>query len=265
MQTLRAFDIRYWQLTIMASLLSFGVWFRDFSLYPEQIALTFASGLTTQYLFLRWFKLEQRGYLSAIITCFGLCLLLRSATVWVHPCVAALVIASKFLIRIKGAHLFNPANLGVVLGLTLFPQTWVTSGQWGQDLTTALWMIAAGFLVAGNAKRLDISAYFLLTYAALFLSIRVFWYGYSFAVFLHQFQNGALILFAFFMITDPMTIPRHTIARLCHAILVAILAYIWQYKLYWYQGIIWALFFATFLVPIWNYLFPAPEYQWKKI
>ena len=175
------------------------------------------------------------------------------------------MIASKFLIRIKGAHLFNPANLGVVIGLTIFPQTWVTSGQWGQDLTTALWMIAAGFLVAGNAKRLDISVYFLICYAVLFLTIRVFWYGYSFAVFLHQFQNGALILFAFFMITDPMTVPRHTIARLLHAIIVAILAYIWQYKLYWYQGVIWALFWATFLVPVWNILFPAPNYQWRSV
>ena len=258
-------DIRLWQLLIMASLLLSGVWFRDFSLHPAQIAFTFISGLSTQYLFLRLFKLQHLGYLSATITCFGLCLLLRSSTLWVHPVVVCLAIASKFLIRPQGAHLFNPANLGVVLGLTFFPETWVTSGQWGQDLTTALWLIAAGFFVAGNARRLDISAYFLLFYAALFLSIRVAWYGYSFAVFLHQFQNGALLLFAFFMISDPLTIPRHHKARILHAAIVAILAYIWQYQLYWYQGIIWALFWATFLVPLWNTLFPAPKYQWQSI
>jgi Na+-transporting NADH:ubiquinone oxidoreductase subunit NqrB len=247
----------------MASLLMAGVWFRDFSLKPAQIALTFSAGLLTQAFFLHTFHLQQRGFLSGIITCFGLCLLLRSSNLWVHPTVAVLAISSKFLIRPFDAHLFNPANLGVILGLTLFPQTWVTTGQWGADLTTASWLIAAGFFVANNAQRLDISAYFLIFYASLFLGIRVFWYGYSLEVFLHQFQNGALLLFTFFMITDPLTIPRHRTGRLIHAALVAILAYIWQYVLYYNQGIIWGLFFATFLVPLWNHLFSAPSYQWQ--
>lgn len=258
-------DPRIWQLVIMASLLMVGVWFRDFSLKPAQIALTFTVGLLTQAFFLRVFHLQQRGFLSGIITCFGLCLLLRSSNLWVHPVVAALAISSKFLIRPFGAHLFNPANLGVILGLTLFPQTWVTSGQWGADLSTALWFIAAGFFVANNARRLDISGYFLLCYAALFLGIRVFWYGYSLQVFLHQFENGALLLFTFFMITDPLTIPRHRTGRMIHALLVAILAYIWQFVLFRNQGILWGLFFATFLVPLWNYLFSAPFYQWKPV
>jgi Na+-transporting NADH:ubiquinone oxidoreductase subunit NqrB len=258
-------DPRLWQLIIMASLLLSGVWFRDFSLKPLQIILTFTAGLTTQAVFLQRYQLQQRGFLSAIITCFGLCLLLRSSTFWVHPCVATLAIASKFLLRFQNAHLFNPANLGVILGLTLFPQTWVTSGQWGADITTAAWLVAAGFFVANNAKRLDISAYFLCFYAALFLSIRVGWYGYSFAVFLHQFQNGALLLFAFFMISDPLTIPRHAIGRLIHAALVAIFAYLWQYVFYGNQGILWGLFFATFLVPLWNRVFPAPSYQWQPL
>lgn len=262
---LRITDIRLWQLLIMAALLMSGVCFRDFSLLPAQIVFTFAAGLSTQWLFLRLFKLKQHGYLSATITCFGLCLLLRSSTLWVHPAVACLAMSSKFLIRPQGVHLFNPANLGVVLGLTFFPHTWVTSGQWGQDLSTALWLIAAGFFVSNNAKRLDITGYFLLFYTSLFLLIRVAWYGYTLPVFFHQFQNGALLLFAFFMITDPMTIPRHHKARIIHAAIVAILAYIWQYQLYWNQGIIWALFWATFFVPLWNHLFFAPRYRWQTL
>jgi enediyne biosynthesis protein E5 len=265
LEKLKNSDPRLWQLLIMASLLMTGVWFRDFSLKPAQIAFTFTAGLLTQALFLHSLKLQQRGFLSAIITCFGLCLLLRSSNLWVHPCVATIAISSKFLIRFQNAHLFNPANLGVILGLSLFPQTWVTSGQWGADLTTAAWMIAGGFFVANNARRFDISAYFLCFYAALFLGIRVFWYGYSFEVFLHQFQNGALLLFTFFMITDPLTIPRHPIGRLLHAGLVAIFAYLWQYVFYGNQGILWGLFFATFLVPLWNRLFSAPPYQWRTL
>ncbi len=260
---LKSIDIRLWQLGVMATLLMLGVWLRDFSLQTAQIGLTSAAGLVTQWLFLKALKIQKYGFLSAIITCFGLCLLLRSSTLWVHPVVASLAMASKFTIRPFGGHLFNPANLGVVIGLALFPETWVTSGQWGADLTTSLWLLAAGFFVAGNARRLDITAYFLIIYAALFLIIRILWYGYPLGVFFHQFQNGALLLFAFFMISDPMTIPHHAIGRLIHAALVAALAYIWQYWLYWNQGIIWGLFLATFLVPLWNHLFPAPRYQWQ--
>ncbi len=65
------------------------------------------------------------------------------------------------------------------------------------------------------------------------------------------------------MISDPMTIPRHPTARWLHALIVAVLAYYWQYVLYKNQGIIWGLFFATLLVPLWNRLFVAPRYQWK--
>jgi enediyne biosynthesis protein E5 len=265
LETSQSCDPRLWQLLIMAGLLMAGVVVRDFSLKPAQIVLTFSAGLLTQAFFLHYFNLQQRGYLSAVISCFGLCLLLRCSNLWVHPCVAVLVMASKFLLRPFNQHLFNPANLGIVLGLTFFPNTWVTSGQWGADLVTALWLLAAGFFVANNAKRLDISAYFLLFYAALFLGIRVFWYGYSFKVFLHQFENGALLLFTFFMITDPLTIPCHRSGRLLHAALVAVLAYLWQFVLYKNQGIIWGLFFATFLVPLWNYIWPAPVYQWKAL
>lgn len=263
MSKLATIEPRFWQLGVMASLLLFGVWTRDFSLLPSQIALTFISGLLTQALALKFLKLSQHGFLSATITCFGLCLLLRCSNLWVHPVVTCLAILSKFTLRPFGKHLFNPANLGVILGLSVFPETWITSGQWGSDLTTALWLIVAGFFVTKKAHRLDITVYFLTAYATIFLIIRIIWYGYPLAVFFHQFQNGALLLFAFFMISDPMTIPDQRIARLIHAIVVAILAYIWHYWLYWHQGIIWGLFFATLLVPLWNHIFPAPAYQWQ--
>jgi Na+-transporting NADH:ubiquinone oxidoreductase subunit NqrB len=262
---LASIDSRVLQVVIMASLLLSGVLIRDFSLLPSQIILTFISGVFTQAFWLKRIKRSSPYYLSTAITCFGVCLLLRCSNLWVHPTVVSLAITSKFLIRPYGKHLFNPANLGIIIGLVFFPETWVTSGQWGADLTTALWIISAGFLVARKAQRLDITLYFLIFYATLFLSIRVFWYGYSLSVFFHQFQNGALLLFAFFMISDPMTIPQHPTGRFIHALIVALLAYFWQYYLYWDQGVIWALFFATFLVPLWNYLFPAPAYQWSTL
>jgi Na+-translocating ferredoxin:NAD+ oxidoreductase RnfD subunit len=65
------------------------------------------------------------------------------------------------------------------------------------------------------------------------------------------------------MITDPMTIPRHPLGRLFHALIIAVIAYIWQYILYWQQGILWALFIASPWVIVWNRWFPAKIFYWS--
>ena len=75
---------------------------------------------------------EQKGFLSAIVTCCGLSLLLRSDTLWVHPLAAALAMSSKFVLRVNGKHLYNPANLGVIAAITLLPGTVGFAGPMGQ-------------------------------------------------------------------------------------------------------------------------------------
>jgi hypothetical protein len=51
---------------------------RDFSVQPAQIALTFAMGLATQAFWIHRLGQQQNGFLSAIVTCCGISLLLRS-------------------------------------------------------------------------------------------------------------------------------------------------------------------------------------------
>ena len=58
-------------------------------------------------------------------------------------------------------------------------------------------------------------------------------------------QSGALLLFAFFMISDPMTTPSHPKGRAAHAALVAAIAYAWGFGLFRTNGLIWALFIAA--------------------
>jgi Na+-translocating ferredoxin:NAD+ oxidoreductase RnfD subunit len=85
----------------------------------------------------------------------------------------------------------------------------------------------------------------------------------GFTLLTHQSQSGALLLFAFFMISDPMTIPNRPSMRLLYAALVAGGAFLWQF--YWYKpnGLIWALFFATPLVPLLDRLAPAAKHAWR--
>jgi Na+-translocating ferredoxin:NAD+ oxidoreductase RnfD subunit len=80
----------------------------------------------------------------------------------------------------------------------------------------------------------------------------------------HQLLNGALLLFAFFMISDPMTSPNHPRARAMHSALVAAIAFTWQFGFYAHNGMLWALFLAAPMVPMWDALWPAPKYEWTQ-
>jgi hypothetical protein len=137
-------DARLFQIAFQAILLALGVLVRDFSLAASQMALCFAAGLATQALWIRALGLRNVGYLSAIITCLGLSLLLRADSWWIHPLAAALALSAKFTLRLRGKHLFNPAMLGVVLAVLLLPGAWISPGQWGSDLALAAWFIALG-------------------------------------------------------------------------------------------------------------------------
>ena len=254
-------DPRVFQILFLGLLLAAGVWLRDFSLRPAQIALTFGAALAAQHLLSRWCKRLPVSYRSAIITALSLTLLLRADRLWAHPLAATLAISSKFVIRRRGKHLFNPGNLGVICALSVFPGTWVSAGQWGNDITFAGWLLMLGTTVSHRARRGDISWSFLIAYLGA-IAIRVAWLGQRWAVWAHQFGNGALLLFAFFMISDPMTIPNSRNGRMIHAAIVAIAAYVWQFQFYRINGFLWALICAAPLVPIWDALWPAPKFEW---
>jgi Na+-transporting NADH:ubiquinone oxidoreductase subunit NqrB len=257
-------DIRILQIVLMGSLLSFGAFFYDFSIRVEQIAMTFCSGLITQFVCIKICKLQQRQIFSTIITCFGLSLLLRSDSIWVHPIISCIVISSKFIFRIKDKHIFNPSMLGVIIGITFFPGTWVSPGQWGGETAISIWLLAIGFVVAGRAHLQKISWIFLGAYLAL-LSYRIIYYGYEWDVFFHQIRNGSLLLFAFFMITDPRTLPDNNTVKIFHTIAVAFIAYHWQFSLYMQVGLVWSLFICSFFIPLWDKLFTGQRFDWNNL
>jgi Na+-transporting NADH:ubiquinone oxidoreductase subunit NqrB len=200
--------------------------------------------------------------MSAVVTCCGLSLLLRSDTPWAHPLIAALAMSSKFVLRIRGKHVYNPANLGVIAAISCLPGTWVSPGQWGNDLALAVWLIALGSIVTGRARRLDVSWIFLGAYLGI-VALRVALLGQPWAVWWHQLGSGALLLFAFFMISDPMTIPDRTGARIAYAVTVALGAAGWQFLLFKPNALIWALFLLTPLVPLLDRMFPGERFAWR--
>jgi Na+-transporting NADH:ubiquinone oxidoreductase subunit NqrB len=256
-------DPRFFQIFALGILLSAGAYFRDFSIRPAQILLTFAAGLLMQRGCWRLNPFRPRSYRSAIITCLSLTLLLRADSLFAHPIAAAVAISSKSIFQFRGKHLFNPATFGVVFAIVFLPGTWVSPGQWGQDFAIAGWVAMLGILVTQRARRADISWTFLTFYLGA-AAIRIVYLGYRWAVWTHQFESGALLLFAFFMISDPMTGPNSRRGRVAHAALVAAIAFVWQFELYRTNGLIWALFAAAPAVALWDSLWPAQQFVWSQ-
>jgi Na+-transporting NADH:ubiquinone oxidoreductase subunit NqrB len=261
----KALDARFFQIAFQAVLLTAGVLLRDFSLLPLQMAFALISAAATQAFWIRVFGLTGVGYLSPLITGFGLSLLLRADSLWLHPLVACLAISSKFLIRIRGKHVFNPANFGVGLALLGLPGAWVSPGQWGNDLGIAVWLIGLGALVVKRARRDDVAFLFLGTFLGL-TAARLFYLGHTFGrgweIWCHQALNGALLLFAFFMISDPMTLPDRPLARRLHVVLVAGGAFCWQFLFYRPNGALWALLCLAPMVPVWDSILPGKRHNW---
>jgi Na+-transporting NADH:ubiquinone oxidoreductase subunit NqrB len=256
-------DPRLFQIFSLGILLAIGGWFRDFSLRPTQVVLTFAAGLATQWACWPLTPDKPRSLRSAIITSLSLSLLVRADNFLVHPIAAAAAISSKSIFRFRGKHLFNPATFGVIFALNLLPGSWVSPGQWGQDVAIAGWVVVLGILVTERARRADISWAFLAFYLGA-LAIRVAYLGQRWSVWTHQLSSGALLLFAFFMISDPMTAPNSRIGRIVHAALVAAIAYAWQFRFYRINGLISASFIAAAFVPLWDALWPAPNFNWTQ-
>ena len=119
---------------------------------------------------------------------------------------AVITIASKFLLRINGKHLFNPTNFGIVAMMALTGEVWVSPGQWGNVAFFAFLMACLGGLVVNRAARSDVTYAFIAFYMALVFG-RSLWLGEPMAIPVHRLESGALLLFTFFMISDPKTTP----------------------------------------------------------
>ena len=78
----------------------------------------------------------------------------------------------------------------------------------------------------------------------------------------HQLLTGGLIVFAFFMISDPKTTPDHRAGRIVFAAAVAVLAFILQHGFWIQPALFWALFALSPLTPLLDRLLPADAFRW---
>jgi Na+-translocating ferredoxin:NAD+ oxidoreductase RnfD subunit len=190
----------------------------------ERLALALLVCVATEAL-LSWF---DRGYvvnlLSAYISGISLTLLLKpqGGALWPFVIGGILAIASKYVLRSRDNHLWNPTNFAIVALLLLAPaRVSVLSHQWGNDLPTNLVIWCFGLVIAARVRVLHIT----LAYVASFLvlnTLRSVALGQPVLPELAPLTGPMYQLFVFFMVTDPRTVVRGRQRQIVVVVVIAL-------------------------------------------
>jgi len=180
---------------------------------------------------------------SAYITGISVGILTRSPFFWPYFLISFISVASKYVLRLGGRHLWNPSNFGVSVVLFLAPATVsLLSIQWGNTLWPMVVIWILGTAIVWRVGRLHISA----TYVASFLAlsfVRSLMTGIPWLATVAPITGPMYQLFIFFMVTDPKTTVRSKTGQCFVVFLVAVVEAILRLA-----EVVYAPFYALFLV-----------------
>jgi Na+-translocating ferredoxin:NAD+ oxidoreductase RnfD subunit len=202
---------------LVAAHLSFGIlegYQRTAVAIGTAIAAEAAMGRLT---FRRWPQLA-----SAYITGISVGILIRSPFFWPYVLASFISIASKYVLRVNGRHLWNPSNFGVSAVLFLAPATVsLLSIQWGNTLWPMVIIWLLGTVIVWRVGRLHISATYVASFL-LFSLVRSTLTASPWLASVAPITGPMYQLFIFFMVTDPKTTVRSRSGQCLVVFLVAL-------------------------------------------
>ena len=140
---------------------------------------------------------------------------------------------------------------------------WISPGSWGSGVWFAALLVFFAILVLGAARRSDIAIFFFGTHAAL-LFARALWLGDPLAIPVHQLQSGSLLIFTFFMISDPRTSPDSRLGRFIFAASVALAAHYLAFFMQMRPALYVALIALAPFVYLIDRILPAERFAWRR-
>src|SRR6202451_4277236 len=223
---------------LLAGQLSFGL-LESFS----RTILAIVAAIVVELVLSRLITGKYANLASAYITGISVGILLRAPDFWPYALCSAIAITSKYVVRWKGRHLWNPSNLGIVALLLLAPDYVSTlSVQWGNTVWPMLIVWVLGALIVWRVKRLHITAVYVISFIILSL-LRSAITGHAFLAAEAPITGPMYQLFIFFMITDPKTTVRSKTGQCVTVFVVAAV----EMVLRLHQAV-YAPFYALFLV-----------------
>ncbi|MEO8564393.1 MAG: hypothetical protein ABI601_20130 [bacterium] len=190
----------------------------------ERLLLSLGVCVATEAL-LSWFdRGKVVNLLSAYISGISLTLLTKpqGGAIWPFVIGGFLAISSKYVLRYRENHLWNPTNFAICALLLAAPsRVSVLSHQFGNDVTTNLVIWTFGLIIAARVGVLHIT----LTYVVSFLvlnAVRAAALGQALMPELAPITGPMYQLFLFFMITDPRTVVKGRRNQIVVAVLIAV-------------------------------------------
>lgn len=223
---------------LLAGQLTFGI----LESYPRTllaIGTAIAAELVLGKLMLNKWPHPASAYISGI----SVGILLRSPAYWPYALCSLISITSKYVLRVKDRHIWNPSNFGVSAMLFLAPATVASlSIQWGNYLLPMVVIWVLGFFIVWRVRRLHITATYVISFVA-FAFLRSWITHDPWQSEIAPITGPMYQLFIFFMITDPKTTVRSKRGQCLVAFLVALV----EMVLRLFQSV-YAPFYALFLV-----------------
>ena len=180
---------------------------------------------------------------SAYISGISVGILVRSPAFWPYALCAAISITSKYVLRVKDRHIWNPSNFGISAMLFLAADTVATlSIQWGNYLWPMLVIWALGSVIIARLHRFHITGIYVASFLA-FAFLRSWMTASPWQSEIAPITGPMYQLFIFFMITDPKTTVRSKRGQCIVVFLVAVVEMILRLR-----QVVYAPFYALFLV-----------------
>ena len=196
--------------------LSFGI----LESYTKTLLAIFASILAELTLG-RIFTRSWPNLASAYISGISVGILLRSPAFWPYALCSIIAIASKYVLRVKNRHIWNPSNFGICVMVFLASDSVTTlSIQWGNTFWAMLVIWLLGSTIIWRLRRFHICFVYVLSFL-FFALIRARLIGQPWQSEIAPLTGPEYQLFVFFMITDPKTTVRSRLGQSVVAFAVA--------------------------------------------
>ncbi|HVG31281.1 MAG TPA: hypothetical protein VM864_16340 [Pyrinomonadaceae bacterium] len=188
----------------------------------QKTALAILAAIATELALSRIFAGKWPHLASAYITGISVGILVRSPAFWPYALCSMISITSKYVLRVRGRHVWNPSNFGICVMLFLASETVASlSIQWGNYLLPLVVIWALGFVIVWRLRRFHITATYVVSFVALsFLRSAVT--GHPWEAEIAPITGPMYQLFIFFMITDPKTTVRTRVGQCAVAFTVAL-------------------------------------------
>ncbi len=209
----------------------------------RNILLSIGCSILTELILARLMFGKWKNLSSAYISGISVGILLRSTFLWPFAVTAIISIMSKYVLRFRNRHIWNPSNFGISWMLAFLPYGVAgLSIQWGNNIWPMIIIWALGLIIVWRVKRLHIT----LTYVAgfvFFSFLRSMITGDTFLTEISPLTGPMYQLFVFFMITDPATTVKNRNGQILVAFLIAFVEFILRLN-----QLIYAPFYALFIV-----------------